>query len=853
MPELLAEQTEQGWRLSTAPFAVERWPAPLSALLNTGLATRLDAIAPTAMVKSLRAEWAGDGLRLVTELSDGRSEPLRNIPGGQFDSATVWLHGGLGMAQVEGINEFFSLAAGDSPAITDSGSGRVAWERTEPGHWSLASDTLALDSTDLKARGRFRLDLSPEGPELGLLLTLDSQGTQAQSRVPVRYFGEAGQRFWQQAQPQAVATDGLIWLFRSPRYPNQLTLDIGLADVSLMPAQGWPRVTDARGRFRMNDADLRISVDAARFGEVQGSAAVRRVDQVWQVAADASIAGEQIPAFLAQTPLQLTAVTDAVAVRGDIGGRLSMVVGERPTGTLALDAAGATVEVRPLELTAGAVRGVVNIDLAKGLAPSQFEATLFDRPAKVSIESASGSSGVQVQAQASVPLAWATRRFAPALVATVKGRADTDIAWGPQRWSVAATVPAGALSLPSPLDGHAGTLSLTGDTAGAWRTLRFDNRLDLTQSDGLVSGGASSLDLLGWAGLLGGNSDSAAPRRLSLDTNQLRLGGIGLGQGQLQADSSSLRIDGPQVDAQLRFGPVLKLTAGSVQGRVLAPDAEDEPFSAPATMPDMDIAIGSLVIGDNRLTGLNTQIRSTDQDVAFNGLSFTLGGALMRGSARWSKTTPSSSADLRIETENLGELMRDRGWGEHLETRSALMDLTLDWPGLPWAPKVGQATGVVSLETTDGRFLDSPGAADALRLLGVLNISSLTRRLRLDFSDLLKPGLAFDRITGQARLRAGQLDFVQPLDIDGPSATMQLTGSSNLGSGQLDHRLRVQVPLSAQLPAATLLAGFPAIAAGIVLLADQVVGDSLKRIGETNYTVTGTFDEPVIKALRVEQ
>ncbi|WP_420550344.1 YhdP family protein [Litorivicinus lipolyticus] len=849
VPALAAEQTAQGWRLSSGAFDVANWPTSASALLPPSLAERLDAIAPTATVESVQAELGTEGVRVAATLKNGHAHPLNNIPGGAFERARIWLHNGLGMAEVDAISEFQSLAAFDDAVAFDGGAGRVAWRRNGPRDWSLASDTLSLRSSSLNLDGRFRLDLSPAGPELGLLLNFDSQGAPAQGRVPLRYLGDAGVRFWQDAQPQAVAGPSLLWLFLSPDYPNQLTLEIPVERAQLTPVAGWPAVTDAAGTVRINDADIRIDVAEAAFGQARGDARIRRRDRNWQVQANARMDGADLPTFIARTPLDLAAVGDAIAVRGPIQGALDLTTGAQISGHLDLATSAARVEVRALDLIAEQVAGTLNIDLARGLQPSTFKAMLFERAAHIELSAPPGLP-MQLDATATVPLSWASRRFVPALVGAVKGRANTRVSWNPKSWSLSAAVAGGQLNLPEPIAGRAGTLYVEG-AGQQWQSLSFADRINLVQQDGRIEGSAQALNALAWAGLMAGTGDQSPA--LGLDVRQLQLGGISLGAARIDADARRVTLAGPHVDAAVEFGPVLKLTAGAIKGRMLNPDTPGQVFSAPAAMPDIDIAVKTLEVGDNRLYNLATQVRSTDQDVLFNGLSFTLGGALMQGSARWSKGQPASSADLRIETQNLGELMADRGWGELLETRSALLDVTLDWPGVPWSPNMGQATGVVSLDTTDGRFLDSPGAADALRLLGVLNIASLTRRLRLDFSDLLKPGLAFDRISGQARLRDGQLDFVEPLSIDGPSASLQLTGTSNLATDALDHRLRVQVPLSAQLPAAALLAGFPAIAAGIVLLVDQVAGDSLKRIGETNYTLTGTFDAPVINAIRVEQ
>lgn len=334
-----------------------------------------------------------------------------------------------------------------------------------------------------------------------------------------------------------------------------------------------------------------------------------------------------------------------------------------------------------------------------------------------------------------------------------------------------------------------------------------------------------------------------------------RLGDLDLGPARLQFEKDRVSLEGPRVQIDLVLGDVLTLNGGEITARVLNPDQPAPPTAAPNAVPAIDLAIKRLNLVDGEQTteiyNLTTQLRSDDATLRMNGLSLTLGGALIQGSAVWSSEQPRSSADLRIRTQDLGELMQARQMGRPIETQQAEIDVTLDWNDVPWAPDFGSATGVMRLATGKGRLLDGPGSAEALRLFGILNVGSLARRLRLDFSDLIQPGLAFDQIVGEARLRNGQLDMIQPLELDGPSARMLVSGSSNLETGQLDHQLKVQVPLSSQLPAAALLAGFPAVAAGIVLLADQVVGDTLKRIGETNYQISGTFEQPDINPIKV--
>jgi len=81
--------------------------------------------------------------------------------------------------------------------------------------------------------------------------------------------------------------------------------------------------------------------------------------------------------------------------------------------------------------------------------------------------------------------------------------------------------------------------------------------------------------------------------------------------------------------------------------------------------------------------------------------------------------------------------------------------------------------------------------------------------LRLDFLDLVQPGVAFDQVNATARLQGGVLQFDPALEMRGPSSSFQLTGMANLNEKTLNQRLSVDIPLTNNLPLASVLLGHP--------------------------------------------
>jgi len=132
-----------------------------------------------------------------------------------------------------------------------------------------------------------------------------------------------------------------------------------------------------------------------------------------------------------------------------------------------------------------------------------------------------------------------------------------------------------------------------------------------------------------------------------------------------------------------------------------------------------------------------------------------------------------------------------------------------------------------------------------LRVLGILNVGSLSRRLRLDFSDLYKKGLSCDRISGDFAFQGPRVT-TDNLVIESPSAEFRISGELDLKAKTLDHRMDVTLPLSSNLYAGC-LAG-PAACAGIFVF-DRLWGSDLEKMTTLSYRVTGSWQDPKVREL----
>ena len=188
-------------------------------------------------------------------------------------------------------------------------------------------------------------------------------------------------------------------------------------------------------------------------------------------------------------------------------------------------------------------------------------------------------------------------------------------------------------------------------------------------------------------------------------------------------------------------------------------------------------------------------------------------------------------------------------------SESAEVIVYFNWDDTPDAIDASVIAGDMYLTVRQGQLLQTSGtAADALRLLGILNINNLARRLRLDFSDVYKKGLSYDKIQGILLFDRGSLSMVEPLLVDGPSSYVKMTGDFDLNGGEIDADLVVALPITSNLPwmvALTLPGGIP-IAAG-VFVAGKVFEKQLQKLTSAVYNVSGTFEDPEIEFKRMSE
>lgn len=346
-----------------------------------------------------------------------------------------------------------------------------------------------------------------------------------------------------------------------------------------------------------------------------------------------------------------------------------------------------------------------------------------------------------------------------------------------------------------------------------------------------------------------------------------------------------LQIENPQVAGELlvpssKFAPLevnlerlalTKAALGQEEAAMVVAQPED-PAAAPAdtddsvveperkvldprSMPLANIAIKSLSLDGNNYGNWSLQLRPDDKGVVIDQIrgsirGVTIGGANEQGAQMFWQYTPQGVQTRfvgSLAAGDIGAVLREWQKPDTIESAHARYQADLSWPGSPQDFSLMELTGEMSIHMENGRFKREASAGDGiLRLLSILNFDSLARRMRLDFSDLYKSGLAYDEINGKVRFNQGTLVFEDPLLVRTPSSGLQMAGTINLRDETINTRLVATLPVAGNLTFfAALATGLPA-AAGIYLVS-KLFKKQVDQATSISYTINGSWDDPQMR------
>jgi len=650
--------------------------------------------------------------------------------------------------------------------------------------------------------------------------------------------------------------------------------------------EAWPEVTGARGRVVVQNGDTLVSLEAGKTGGLVLNPSTVEVvpgdsGGLVRVKASAPVPGNAVAFWMANSPFGAMAGQQAASLTygGDYALDLDIDLPLDSTEDVEVKADVSTlngyVGYPDADLSWEDISGSVTYHTSKGFSGDPLRARFLGEPVKVMFsQSSSGNASgpnmltIRQTGSLSVPDALRHAGLAASNVGPGSDRGGTNYGLkGRIDYSAeldVATDTASSITVRSSLEGLSidwpGPLSKESAEAAP-----LIARIDPESANGVAISGSwenrATFDLL-----LKASGAELTFSELFLGDQTLtniQLEALDLGDRWILTTNSERavgRIVFPDDDRAITANfEVLRLLRDNASAKdapeLLTIEQQLEAFRAMdmVNWPDVDITISQLLLNNDSLGRWSLQLRPQHQQLNITGIEGQLNSLVLSGDMAWGiidnrETSKFSGSISGGALADLGELFDSE---IPLTNEQTNIELDLDWPGRPDEFELASLSGSVSFRLDDGVILQSNNSAQVFRIFNLLNSDTLWRRLKLDFSDLYERGVAFDAISGKAKLGDGLLTMDPELQVVGPSGAFKLSGSTDMANEILDMRLVVVLPLTQNLPLAALLMGAGAPIGGALFVLDKVLGDPLSKLTSATYNVTGTWDEPKVDLRRV--
>ncbi len=271
---------------------------------------------------------------------------------------------------------------------------------------------------------------------------------------------------------------------------------------------------------------------------------------------------------------------------------------------------------------------------------------------------------------------------------------------------------------------------------------------------------------------------------------------------------------------------------------------------APTAIPAMQIKIANLYMDGQRLGRWELSTMPREHGVVFKDLNLELKGLNIAGELSWQQASKQNNTHFtgQLTGGNIAHVMQAWDFSPSMTSESFKVDLDVQWPASPLEATFTSLVGDSRLSFRKGQLNTQDTGSKALRVFGLLNFDTVGRRLKLDFSDLLGKGLAYDSFKGNLAIQQGIYKTTEPFVLKGVSSEIDFEGQLDMNAGLVDASLLVAMPITSNLPLAAVLVGAPAVG-GALFIMERLVGDRLDRMAAVRYQVKGDWLNPDVSLM----
>jgi len=236
--------------------------------------------------------------------------------------------------------------------------------------------------------------------------------------------------------------------------------------------------------------------------------------------------------------------------------------------------------------------------------------------------------------------------------------------------------------------------------------------------------------------------------------------------------------------------------------------------------------------------------------ISIDNLSFNNLHLEMQSSGKWfTDKNEKTEIVASIKSNNLGQALTGLGYPGALKGGNLDAKLDAEWSGSLEDFSFSNAKGDLNFTIKNGQINELDKGTQAIgQVLGLFSISSIPKRLSLDFSDFFSKGLRFDNLKSNVSLLDGIAD-TKKMTILGSFGEMRLSGKSNLVNETHDQTLLFIPDLSSTSLVTGAVLGGP-IGAAASIFYDKLLkefGLDTNKLAGIEYSIKGPWKNPKIR------
>ena len=781
--------------------------------------------------------------------------------------------------------------------------GRLSLNLTDKTRWTLSSEELVAENADLKTRSRLRIAAIPEQP---LFIDMQTDFKEGNGRSAGGYYpvGIMSPRLVGWLDESIVAGDvthGSFILYGPVKgfpyheeHTGHFEVLFNVENAELAYREKWPSLTAVDATVRFHNNSLEISSDRGTIystGILQANASIESLRGATEIKVTGETRGPLADQFrlLRETPLRenLAKTVSGMDATGEASLSSSFTIPLKPentydfSGKLRFLDSGLQLTEHDLDLSR--ITGLMTIDL-EGVNGTGITAESMGGDLTLDIRQG-GDSTTLIEADANIPVSGLYQQFpfltvipaAGELVARVNIEIPRDTT-SEASLAIQSDLNGLQIDLPQPVGktgAEAGILDINVPLSPGSRevSIHYSDHLELSfnidQSDAVhVRGRLPEIVLKEWKPYFSRRpeqQDSPDWRTIDIlfdafDIGISRIEGLSL-QSKKTARGWEGTLQSNDLNGNFRIPRELEngvITAALDRLDIAYKYNEDTPYYSdepeealsPVDFPALAFSCRKLMLNGGDLGQLHLLLKKSEYGLEVSELHLRGGLLSLSAQGSWEQYPATQLSELKgtFSSEKMEQLLG-------LFTDDPVFvegdtDITFDlsWYDALHEFALEKLEGSLQLNTGQGRFLRiKPGAA---RILGLINVRSLDRRLKLDFSDVTKKGFAFDNIMGSFSLDKGLL-FTNDLSIKAPSSQINIAGMADLALETADMLITVTPRLDATLPVAGAVMGGP-VTGIAVLVAQQALSSKLEKFQRLRYSVQGSWENPEVTYLKLE-